>query len=127
MFVNRKMRKGKWAELFVAVAIAACGRPPRWLKREVRFEQTGEASVPVAQREVVYDFVCWMESDGMIKFWSFRDEIRNREGGERGSAMRLIQYRPDYPQYRNILKLVGPLAPGQKKAVPDLAFRPSLD
>lgn len=55
--------------------------------------------------------VCWMEADGTIKM-RLRAE---GPGGIVGHAM--LEYPPDHPEYQEILEHVGPIKPGERKAV----------
>ena len=86
------------AGLLVLGALSACGHQ----------ETTTAPPAPAAQAESIG--TATMEADGTLVL-----QLRATTGSTMGDA--LLRYAPSDPQYKAILDHVGPIKPGESKAV----------
>ena len=66
-------------------------------------------------RQPQYIGECWMEADGTIRMFL---RAEKQTDGNTIVGHGLFEYRPGDPQYEEILKHVGPMRPGDRRAVP---------
>ncbi len=89
------------------VQSTALTSPPRLIEHA--------AAPSPGQRRPRYVGECKMEADGTIRMFL---RIYMQTGGKRIQGHAIQEYRPDDPQYEQILKHIGPMRPGDRRPVP---------
>lgn len=89
--------------------------PPTLLTSPPRLIEHAAAPSPVETHKPRYIGECRMEADGTIRMFL---RVEMQTGDKRIIGHALQDYRPDDPQYEEILRHVGPMRPGDRRPVP---------
>lgn len=95
----------RWLVVLPMIALGACAVPAT----QALEERQREGAPEEGKR---YIGQAWMEADGTIRM-----NLR-AEGPSGIVGHSLLEYAPSHPEYDEILKHLGPMKPGETRAVP---------